>query len=1031
MDSRGDMKSNAAKVARLIDLKRAEIYNGWFGALRQKWSGRADQKVRTLIKHKKEKKDLLSLLLKILSDKSKIEKQNLDALLYRVRTQEYSIFDFFLEVSFLEESIKGVLRRSHEIKEAELLDGMDLIRKELSRVFGKILKETSGIYEHVIESGARGFCHVDKEGRIIFANKEMKRLLGMDSITGKRLHSFFDGVEKDFVRKTVSGRPGERPEMRQLQLKAADGKSTPVDAEIAAVLIDGQHRGAYACVVDISRATEMMMKIFDKSPLGIAKVNLKEQITYLNRKAFEIMGMDKWEQKALRDVFPDEENYKIVRSELKRRKKGVSDEYEIEITRLNDKKRVPVMISAFPETDLKGNVTGTMAIIRNIVREKAVEAIHKHIESERGGQALLKAVAEEMERVIPFQLFVAAAYSADMRHSRAIFNYSPSGQLEWRKRWWEMTPANRKFINRKKIRFGNLPDILAQKQWKHLRDDRDIKKILNAGFRSFIFYPVIREDRVCASVSLFSKSENAFDSSHVELLGDLPLGKALLTALYYEENEDLKFRLDLIRKISCASNNMGKVAAVIVSQLAKHYDWQDISLYRVDEEHGAIRLLSQEASSEAFRLPGDYKQHIDEGILGYVYKNKVATNVGNVRTDPKFKDVYKDTLKDTVSELCLPISIDGKVCWLLNIQDSRQNAFSEEEKKALEGVFGEVTEFLERSRLHHFVNATLQFASDAIIVTDTKGNINRVNQATKKLLGYSKAEMVGSTLKDYFKDVDVAEGALKAEKFPSYEVTLRHKTGDEANVLLSASQLPEEVGGKVFIAKDLSLHKRVEELEYLGKMYYEIATQTETPLSVVFSWLNRLKRETEDSSTVETLDKAIRQLHKVQLTYDRLALYDKGKGVVPYHDLLLDISEVLDSVMDEFPKTEVEKIDIKLDKEMPYLRGDLFQLSFCFGTILSYLLRFVPEEERIRLRISHDQDWLVTEISGFFPGIPKEKSEEITKRSSISHTLTEMALGEKIIRTFIEDNHRGKFYEPKRKGEKIEFRINLPIAKGY
>jgi len=1022
------MKSSTAKIARLIDLKRAEIYNGWFGALRQKWSGRADQKVRVLIRHKKEKKDLLSLLLKILSDKSKIEKQNLDALLYRVRTQEYSIFDFFLEISFLEESIKGVLRRSHEIKEAELLDGMDLIRKELSRVFGKILKETSGIYEHVIESGARGFCHVDKEGRIIFANKEMKRLLGMDSITGKRLHSFFDGVEKDFVRKTVSGRPGERPEMRQLQLKAADGKSTPVGAEIAAVLIDGQHRGAYACVVDISRATEMMMKIFDKSPLGIAKVNLKEQITYLNRKAFEIMGMDKWEQKALRDVFPDEKNYKIVRSELKRRKKGMSDEYEIEITRLNDKKRVPVMISAFPETDLKGNVTGTMAIIRNIVREKAVEAIHKHIESERGRHALLKAVAEEMERVIPFQLFAAGVYSADMRHSRALFNYSPSGQLEWRKRWWEMTPSGRKFINRKKIVFGNLTDYLAQKQWKYLKDDPDFKKILDGGFRSFIFYPVIREDRVCASVTFFSKAENGFDENHVELLEALPLGKALLTALYYEENEDLKFRLDLIKKISSASNNIQQAARVIVSQLAKHYDWQDISLYWVDEEHCAICLLSQEASSEAFRLSRDYKQHIDEGILGYVYKNKVAVNVGNVRTDPKFKDVYKDTLKDTVSELCLPISTDGKVCWLLNIQDSHQNAFVEEEKKALEGVFREVSEFLERSRLHYFVNATLQSASDAVIVTDTKGNINRVNPATKKLLGYSKAEMAGSALKDYFKDADVAEAVLKAEKFPSYEVTLRRNNGDEANVLLSASQLPEEVGGKVFIAKDLSLQKRVEELEYLGKMYYEISTQTTTPLALVFSWLNRLKSKTETGRATEILDKSIRQLRKVQLTYDRLALYDKEKEVVPYNELLLDIPEVLNNVMADFPKTEMEKIDIEMEERMPYLRGDVFQLSFCLETILSYLLRFVPEDEKVRFRISHVPDWVIIEITGFFPGLPNEKFEEIAKKSLVSRTLTEMALGEKIITTFIA-NHKGKFHEPEREGEIIKFRIDLPTLK--
>jgi hypothetical protein len=41
---------------------------------------------------------------------------------------------------------------------------------------------------------------------------------------------------------------------------------------------------------------------------------------------------------------------------------------------------------------------------------------------------------------------------------------------------------------------------------------------------------------------------------------------------------------------------------------------------------------------------------------------------------------------------------------------------------------------------------------------------------------------------------------------------------------------------------------------------------------------------------------------------------------------------------------------------LPWVRGDHFQLIFCVRTILSYLLRFVPEKDRIDFRLEHQVD---------------------------------------------------------------------------
>ena len=234
----------------------------------------------------------------------------------------------------------------------------------------------------------------------------------------------------------------------------------------------------------------------------------------------------------------------------------------------------------------------------------------------------------------------------------------------------------------------------------------------------------------------------------------------------------------------------------------------------------------------------------------------------------------------------------------------------------------------------------------------------------------------------------------------------------------------------VFIAKDLSLFKQVLRLKQLGAMYYEIASQTKTPLSLVHSWLRRLRKEREDGEDNGTIDQIIRQLRKVELSYDRLMLYDDEKRLIPFNEMLLDINEVLDNIRNELPRAENDKIRIHVKGTIPLLRGDIFQLSFCIQTILSYLLRFVPEEENIQISVCPDQDWIKIEIRGFFPELSESLAPEASDQQVVSHVLSEIALGQHIIGDFI-GNHGGKYHNHKRDGSRVSFLMDLPIAKGY
>jgi hypothetical protein len=55
----------------------------------------------------------------------------------------------------------------------------------------------------------------------------------------------------------------------------------------------------------------------------------------------------------------------------------------------------------------------------------------------------------------------------------------------------------------------------------------------------------------------------------------------------------------------------------------------------------------------------------------------------------------------------------------------------------------------------------------------------------------------------------------------------------------------------------------------------------------------------------------------------------------------------------------------------------------------------------------------------------------VGQRGKIAKTLVEMALGEEILSEFIEKKHNGTYSGAKWLGDRIEFLITIPLAKGY
>ncbi|MEN6373486.1 MAG: PAS domain S-box protein [Smithella sp.] len=1011
----------------------SEIQRIWLNQLKKVWGKDGASKVALLAQEQEGKKDLLSIIIHQISGNAEDERKCREGVIDRVRSENYSVEDFLIEIECLENSAEEVLKRFSEVSEIQTLNVLNHIRQRLGALVRSTMQQTCGVYEKMVESGARGFCLFRADGTIVATNEAMKRLLETSAATGRTLESFFDTPDRALIRDILSCAEPGKPRIVRSHLHTDQGTAKPVGIEIALVNFHGEEKGGYLCAVDLSSPDRMEKDIFDKLPLGVTKQTLEGgKFTYMNPVALHILGLEKWEGVTLRDIFPDDENYSRVSMHLKKRAMGLGDKYPIEATRPPDRKKIPLILAAVPETDLEGNIIGSVAIFPDptvgIVKEKIYSYIH--ITTTQDYREMLDKIVQELLSIIPFDRFIITLYNTEMTHLREFYSYDRIRQIPSNIRWWPIPASLLEMLKDKKTnRVDNLEEFLNQPYRQHLKTQPEFMQLFQEGFKSLFRYPVVQLGKVVAGITLLSKKERTYGEEQVDLFKMLPVGKAVLTALHHEEMKDLEFRLNLIQKIA-ACLDISDVARTIVEELSAQHQWSHISLFRINEKNQEFELLRQQFLPGTPSLPEPFCLPIGEKcVLNHVYTTGEAVKIDNVKEDPIFRNIYKPALPDTLSEYCMPIEIRGKLRWLMNIEDSRRNAFSKEEMDILLSIVREISNVLDSVWLRHFLQNLLDSTSDLVFVTDRQGKISQTNPETTRQLGYTRDAMMAFELKEIIANPEEAQDAIKAPIYRNRKVELRQKSGGLLPVLLSGSELPEDFESKVFVGKDVSVFERVKELEYLGTMYHEIAVQTQTPLALAFGWIKRLKEETSNKEAVDTLDKALKQLLKVEMTYSRLALYEKKEGVLPYQEVLFRISEVVDHVLSEFPEAERNRITDKRDEKLPYLRGDLFQLTFCFEAILSYLLRYLPQEEKINIEISAEDGWVNARIAGFLPDRREQGPEGFARLEEISKTIMQMALGDEMIKKFIH-NHKGEFSIQTGEGFQKVFEIRLPVVQG-
>jgi PAS domain S-box-containing protein len=122
-----------------------------------------------------------------------------------------------------------------------------------------------------------------------------------------------------------------------------------------------------------------------------------------------------------------------------------------------------------------------------------------------------------------------------------------------------------------------------------------------------------------------------------------------------------------------------------------------------------------------------------------------------------------------------------------------------------------------------YARSLIEASRDPLVTISAEGKITDLNEATVRVTGVPREELVGTDFPDYFTEPDLArEGYLQvfARGFVTdYPLTIRHTRGDLTNVLCNASVYKDADGqvlGVFAAARDVTAQKRAER---------EVATQ--------------------------------------------------------------------------------------------------------------------------------------------------------------------------------------------------------------
>ena len=230
---------------------------------------------------------------------------------------------------------------------------------------------------------------------------------------------------------------------------------------------------------------------------------------------------------------------------------------------------------------------------------------------------------------------------------------------------------------------------------------------------SMLAVPMQYEDKTLGVIVLLKKGLHQFIDAHLRILTILAgqAGVAIENARLMQNERRRTRQLSLINEVSQKASStldITELSEKIVDAVSSEYENSQIVLMRLDDKEDDLFIQAQ-AGPYTKQLKKTFRANRKKGLVG----KAISSGDGIISRNVKEEKGVKPLIKESQSELVVPIQKGQNLLGVLHLADKRLNGFDEEDSVMIKTLADQIAMALENAQLYESEKRNVEMAEAA------------------------------------------------------------------------------------------------------------------------------------------------------------------------------------------------------------------------------------------------------------------------------------------------------------------------------